>query len=240
MPYGRMSERLGLHLVAAQLASRLPLETGMDGFPFEAVVEVHVAGAVIGHTPDGRGVYMDDHGQPLRGEVLTLLAEVLPRCRALRALVFEGDGHPAAVARRTLATLRTMLEPVADRATLEVPVPRGPVPALPAHAADLAWRRFDQVHGRATPTEDPVGVRAEQGLRVAVAREALDARWPLSRLLLAPSREALERFLGSDAFRNAFGAGHPGFSDPLTDGHRKAETIALRKQTCPRHIAKVV
>ncbi|HZJ53297.1 MAG TPA: DUF692 family protein, partial [Myxococcaceae bacterium] len=197
------------HLVAAQLASRLPLETGLDGFPFEAVIEVHVAGAVITRTPDGRGVYMDDHGQPLRSEVLGLLAEVLPRCRALRALVFEGDGHPASAARGTLATLRTMLEPVAERAAIEVPAPTGPVPPLPAHAADLAWRRFDQVHGRATPTEDPIGVRAEQGLRLAVTLEALDARWPLSRPLLAPTRAALERFLGSDAFRKAFGAGQP-------------------------------
>src|SRR5262249_39422277 len=112
---GRLHARTGCplvldvgHLVAAQLASRLPLETGLDGFPFEAVIEVHVAGAVITRTPEGRGVYLDDHGQPLRSEVLALLAEVLPRCRALRALVFEGDGHPVGAARRTLATLRTM------------------------------------------------------------------------------------------------------------------------------------
>jgi uncharacterized protein len=197
------------HLVAAQLASRLPLETGLDGFPFEAVIEVHLAGAVITRTPEGRRVYMDDHAQPLRSEVLALLAEVLPRCRALRALVFEGDGHPASVARRTLAMLRTMLEPVAERAAIEVPAPRGPAPPLAAYAADLAWRRFDEVHGRVPSSEDPVGVRAEQGLRLAVTREALDARWPLSRPLLAPSRAALERFLGADAFRNAFAAGQP-------------------------------
>ena len=39
-------------------------------FPFEAVIEVHVAGAVISRTAEGRGVYLDDHGQPLRSEVL--------------------------------------------------------------------------------------------------------------------------------------------------------------------------
>ncbi|HET9157518.1 MAG TPA: DUF692 family protein, partial [Myxococcaceae bacterium] len=197
------------HLVAAQLASRLPLETGLDGFPFEAVIEVHVAGAVITRTSDGRGVYMDDHGQPLRSEVLALLAEVLPRCRALRALVFEGDGHPANAVRRTLTTLRTMLEPVAERASIEVPSPRGPASALPGHAADLAWRRFDEVHGRVPSTEDPVGVRAELGLRLAVTAEALDRRWPLSRPLLAPSRHTLERFLASDVFRDGFASGEP-------------------------------
>jgi uncharacterized protein (UPF0276 family) len=197
------------HLVAAQLAAGLPLETGLDGFPFEAVIEVHVAGAVITRTAEGRGVYMDDHGQPLRSEVLGLLAEVLPRCRALRALVFEGDGHPAGVARRTLAMLRTLLEPVAERVAVEVPPPRGPPPPLPAGALDLAWRGFDVVHGRVPPAEDPEGVRAEQGLRLAVTAEALGARWPLSRLLLAPSRTTLERFLASDPFREAFAKGQP-------------------------------
>jgi hypothetical protein len=54
-----------------------------------------------------------------------------------------------------------------------------------------------------------VGARAEQGLRLAVTAEALDARWPLSRLLLAPARPALERFLASDAFHDAFAAGQP-------------------------------
>ncbi len=197
------------HLVAAQLASGLPLETGLDGFPFEAVIEVHVAGGVITRTPEGRGVYMDDHAQPLRSEVLGLLAEVLPRCRALRALVFEGDGHPAGVARRTLATLRTMLEPVAERAPLAVPPPRSAAPGLPVEAAPTAWRGFDVVHGRLPPMEDAEGVRAEQGLRLAVTAEALDARWPLSRPILAPSRAALERFVASDAFRAAFAAGQP-------------------------------
>jgi len=213
---GRLHARTGCplvldvgHLVAAQLASRLPLETGLDGFPFDAVIEVHVAGAVITRTREGRDVYMDDHGQPLRSEVLALLAEVLPRCRSLRALVFEGDGHPAGVARRTLTVLKAMLGPIARKTPLEVLPPRMPVNGLPADAAAQAWREFDMVHGRLGADEDPEGVSAERGLRLSVTAEALDARWPLSRPLLAPSRGALERFLGSDAFRNAFADGQP-------------------------------
>lgn len=197
------------HLVAAQLASGLALETGLDGFPFEAVIEVHVAGGVITRTAEGRGVYMDDHGQPLRSEVLELLAEVLPRCRRLRALVFEGDGHTPGAARHTLAALRTLLEPVASRAVLELTGTVLSALALPAAAPAQAWHTFDLVHGRAPPTEDPVGVRAELGLRVSVAAEALDRRWPLSRPLLAPSRGSLERFLASDAFRSTYAAGRP-------------------------------
>src|SRR5262249_10259799 len=162
------------HLVAAQLTSRLPLETGLDGFPFEAVIEVHVAGAVITRTPEGRGVYMDDHGQPLRSEVLGLLAEVLPRCRSLRALVFEGGGHPAAVARRTLTLLRTMLEPIARRASLEVQRPRMPPVDLPGDAAAQAWRGFDVAHGRLAGDDDADGVGAERALRLSVTAEALD------------------------------------------------------------------
>ena len=53
-----------------------------------------------------------------------------PRCRSLRALVFEGDGHPPGAARRTLATLRTLLEPVAAArgargASARTALPRG-------------------------------------------------------------------------------------------------------------------
>jgi len=213
---GRLHARTGCplvldvgHLVAAQLASGLPLETGLDGFPFDRVIEVHVAGAVITRTPEGRGVYLDDHGQPLRSEVLALLAEVLPRCRSLRALVFEGDGHPAGAARRTLQTLRTLLAPVAERAPVAVPPPRAAVSELGPDAAAMAWGSFDAAHGRASSPEDPAGARAEQGLRLAVIAEVLDGRWPLSRLLLAPSRSALERFLASDAFHDAFAAGQP-------------------------------
>ena len=213
---GRLHARTGCplvldvgHLVSAQLAAGLPLETGLDGFPFEAVIEVHVAGAVISRTAEGRGVYVDDHGQPLRSEVLGLLAEVLPRCRALRALVFEGDGHPAAAARRTLAMLRAMLEPVAERLPLGLGLPREDAPPLPPEASDVAWHGFDVVHGRAPPGDDPDGVQAERGLRLAVAAEALDRRWLLSRPLLAPSPAALERFLSSGAFREAFAGGHP-------------------------------
>ena len=209
------------HLVAAQLASGLPLETGLDGLAADAVIEVHVAGSVITRTPLGRGVYLDDHGQPLRSEVIALLAEVLPRCRSLRALVFEGDGHPAGVARRTLVTLRSMLEPVAVRTPHEVPPPRGPAPGLPAGAVEDAWRGFDLVHGRVGAVEDPEGVQAEQGLRRFVTLEALDARWPLSRPLLAASSAALERFLASDAFRDAFGRGQP--LDPAWSSWARSE-----------------
>ena len=197
------------HLVSAQLCRGLPLETGLDGFPFEAVIEVHLAGAVITRTPAGRGVYMDDHSQPLRSEVLGLLAEVLPRCRSLRALIFEGDGHPPAVVRRTLASLRPMLEAVAAREPLARSWTAEPAPGLPREAAGAAWRTFDVVHGRQLPAEDAEGVEAERGLRLSVTAQALDDRWPLSRLVLAPSRAHLEDFLASGAFREAFAGGQP-------------------------------
>jgi uncharacterized protein (UPF0276 family) len=198
---GRLHARTGCplvldvgHLVAAQLASGLPLETGLDGFPFEAVIEVHVAGAVISRTPEGRGVYLDDHGQPLRSEVLGLLAEVLPRCRTLRALVFEGDGHPPAAARRTLSTLRTMLEPVAERGPVAVPAPRGPGPALPGDAAEQAWGSFDAAHGRASSAGDAVA-RARAERRAPVVGHRRGARCP--RAALASAARAVARRPGA-------------------------------------------
>jgi hypothetical protein len=102
-----------------------------------------------------------------------------------------------------------MLEPIARRTALEILPPRMSPHGLPPGAAAQAWRGFDVVHGRLAGDEDAEGVRAERGLRLSVTAEALDARWPLSRPLLAPSRAALERFVGSDTFRKAFSEGQP-------------------------------
>ena len=167
---GRLHARTGCplvldvgHLVAAQLASGLPLETGLDGFPFEAVIEVHVAGAVISRTSEGRGVYMDDHGQPLRSEVLGLLAEVLPAVpdapgAGVRGRRTSGGGRPAHARRRSgrcSSRSRRARSAVAGAAA-----PRGPGAARcrptprtrPGGAS--TW-----CTGARRPTEDAPGVR---------------------------------------------------------------------------------
>jgi uncharacterized protein (UPF0276 family) len=101
----RLHARTGLpllldlgHLFSHQLSAGLPLEAGLDGFPLDKVVEIHIAGGVV--TRRGlRQFYVDDHTQPVREELFSLLESLLPRCPSLRAVTFEGDGHPPEVAR---------------------------------------------------------------------------------------------------------------------------------------------
>jgi hypothetical protein len=91
------------HLAIYQRASgHAPLD-GLDGFPLERVVEVHVAGASeFAHA--GRSFVDDDHGPPA-GRHLTILEAVLPRASNLCALVYgeqrrgRGRAHVRAPAR---------------------------------------------------------------------------------------------------------------------------------------------
>jgi uncharacterized protein (UPF0276 family) len=196
------------HLFSHQLARGLPLTAGFDGFPFERVVELHLAGGVVTR-PGGRGVYVDDHTQALREELFELLAAVLPRCTQLRALTFEGDGHPEAMAARTLERLRPL-----------APAP-GPSPAAPPVATERARgdgvgpftavsepeRVFAESWGRARCEEDPEGAAAEVDFRLAVLAQTLDRALPVSRLLLAGAREPLAAFARSDEFIGCFSPG---------------------------------
>lgn len=99
------------HLWSHQLAAGLPLTDDRFGlFPWHEVVELHLAGGVV--TRHGaRQLYVDDHTQPVREELFKLLEAILPRCSRLRALTYEGDGHPREVALRNLSRLREAMPP---------------------------------------------------------------------------------------------------------------------------------
>ncbi|RKG77014.1 DUF692 domain-containing protein [Corallococcus terminator] len=190
------------HLFSHQLSAGLPLRTGLDGFPLDQVVEIHLAGGVV--TRRGpRSFYVDDHTQPVREELFELLAEVLPRCKRLRAVTFEGDGHPPEVALASLRRLRALV-PKEARPPLEIPASREPVPALTGESRP--WALFDAGHGvtPATEDEDPEGTRADRDFRLAVVAEQLDKDWPLTRLLLAATPEGLESFTRSREYRALF------------------------------------
>lgn len=194
------------HLLAYQLAHDLPADAALDRFPLEAVAEIHIAGGVITRR-GARRFYVDDHGQPVREELFGLLESILPRCTGLRALTFEADGHPEPIARQTLERLRRLIP--ARRA--------GEVPALPValHASaeapalnetdrTAAWELFDQAHTERGAILDPEGMCAEADFRLAVLAQHLDRDWPLSRMLLAGSREALQSFAASPEYRALF------------------------------------
>ena len=65
--------------------------TGLDGFPLERVVEVHVAGGRpfrVGRAGT-RELVEDDHGVDVLPDAWEILGAVLPRASNLRAIVFE-------------------------------------------------------------------------------------------------------------------------------------------------------
>jgi uncharacterized protein (UPF0276 family) len=199
------------HLLSHQLTCGLAPDTGLDDFPLDAVLELHVAGGVVTRR-GSRRFYVDDHPQPVREEVLELLAAVAPRCPRLRAITFEGDGQPDPIAAATLRRLR----PLAPR-----PGPRGETtPLLPASdagagaslGASRPWQLFtESFTGEADPSgapvEDPDGLDVELDFRLAVLAERLDRDWPWTRRLLARDREALLAFSASPELRAHFATG---------------------------------
>lgn len=88
----------GLLLDVAHLAiyqrqtGRTPMD-GLDGFDFDRVIEVHVAGGTERVT-DGFAWVDDDHGTQLLPDTWDLFQTVLGRCRNLRAVVFECERNP--------------------------------------------------------------------------------------------------------------------------------------------------
>ncbi|HEY8209819.1 MAG TPA: DUF692 family multinuclear iron-containing protein [Myxococcaceae bacterium] len=190
------------HLLSFQLSAGLPAHAALEGFPMEAVREIHIAGGAVTRVAH-RELYLDDHSQPVREELFGLLAQVLPRCASLRAVIFEGDGHPDAAAAVTLRRLRDLVP--REREVADPPAP--PPVELSARLRTDPWSILRQV--LAGEGMDPIGARVELEYRLAVLAEELDRAWPMSRPLLLPDRQALAAFARSEEFRGAF-QGTPG------------------------------
>ncbi len=205
--HARTGRRLLLdlgHLFSYQLARGLPLDAGLDGFPLEQVVEIHLAGGVVTRRGE-RSIYVDDHTQPVRDELFELLSRVLPRCTSLRALTFEGDGHPDAIAARTLQRLRPLIPARAQPPVTTVAAEAFAAPPPVPLEADDGWLQvFEESYGLKPASEDPVGTEADLDFRLAVVAQCLDRVFPLSRLLLAGTRERLLAFSRSVGFRACF------------------------------------
>ncbi|MDY7228083.1 DUF692 domain-containing protein [Hyalangium rubrum] len=205
----RLQGRTGLpllidmgHLLSYQLAAELPLDAGFEGFPFDRVIELHIAGGVV--TRRGpRRFYVDDHTQPVREELFLMLEKVLPRCTSLRAVTFEGDGHPPEVAMLTLQRLRQLV-PLEEREPLTLTPVETPPP--PLGNVSRPWELFDLGYGARRPVvaDDVEGSQEETSFRLAVVAEQLDRDFPISRLLLAGTREGLLTFTASSEFRELF------------------------------------
>ncbi len=192
------------HWLSYQLSAGLPPEEGLERLPLANVVELHLAGGVI-RRRGGRAFYADDHTQPVPEVLFGLLEAVLPRCPRLRAVTYEADGHPQAMARLTLQRLRALI-PRQERPPIPAATPRARTAPAPLEGA---WAVYDEAFGRA-PAQDGPGTQEERSLRLAVLAQRLDQDAPWSRALCAGTTEALEGFARSDELRAQFGpAGRP-------------------------------
>lgn len=82
------------HLAIYQRATGRSPKDGLDGFPLDRVVEIHVAGGTeFEHA--GRRFVDDDHSPEPLPETWALLEAVLPRTPNLRALVYECERNAA-------------------------------------------------------------------------------------------------------------------------------------------------
>lgn len=82
------------HLTIYQLLQGHDPREGFDRFPFERVIEVHIAGGLpFDHR--GRRFYDDDHGVEILEEAWTIYEEVLKRSPNLRAVAFECEHNRA-------------------------------------------------------------------------------------------------------------------------------------------------
>jgi uncharacterized protein (UPF0276 family) len=83
------------HLAIYQrLRGQAPLD-GLDGFPRERIVEIHVAGGSE-RRHDGFAWVEDDHTPAVLADTWAIVEAVLPAARELRAVVFECERNPMA------------------------------------------------------------------------------------------------------------------------------------------------
>ncbi len=81
------------HLAIYQRSKGLPALAGLDGFPLERLVEIHIAGARVGSV-DGYAFVDDDHTPEVLPETWEILRHVAPRAPNLRAIVVECERNP--------------------------------------------------------------------------------------------------------------------------------------------------
>ena len=193
------------HLYSHQLSRGLALDAGLDGFPLEAVRELHLAGGVVGQHGTRR-TYFDDHTQPVREELFALLEALIPRLPHLQAVTLELDGHPDALARRTAERVRPWVPYPSSGESPAAGQERGAEPPTRG-VMDSAWEVYDRTFGRAPEPSDVEGAALELDIRMSALAEELDGPFPLSRPLLAGTRDGLAAFAASDALREAFAEG---------------------------------
>ena len=79
------------HLVSYEMASGRKLTEALDDFPFERVIEVHVAGGKL-KKGDAGPIYIDAHESQVLQQTWDMLDALLPRLPAVKAVCYECEG----------------------------------------------------------------------------------------------------------------------------------------------------
>lgn len=110
--FARVADRAGTgllldcaHLAIFQRTRGLPALAGLDGFPLDRVVELHVAGGTP-RTTDGFDWIEDDHGPEPLADTWQIFAYVAARAPNLRAVVYECERNPEADVLPVFARIR--------------------------------------------------------------------------------------------------------------------------------------
>lgn len=117
------------HLAIFQRLRGLPALAGLDGFPLDRVVEVHVAGGVP-RDVDGFHFVEDLHAPEPLPETWEILRYLLPRAPNLKAIVYECEMNQPAEVLHNFSTLHALFTEARGHAA--APPAGAPRPAPPA------------------------------------------------------------------------------------------------------------
>ena len=98
--------------------------TGLDRFPLERIVELHVAGGTE-RVVDGMTWINDDHTTRVLPETWEIFQHVVLRCPNLRAVVFECERNPMPDTLPGFARIRSIVGDRFERKTRSAPAPTG-------------------------------------------------------------------------------------------------------------------
>jgi uncharacterized protein (UPF0276 family) len=85
------------------------MTTGLDAFPVERIIELHMAGGAKRHS-QGLDYIEDDHNPVILKETWEIFHAIAPRLTELRAAIFECERNPLEHCRAEMLKLRAALD----------------------------------------------------------------------------------------------------------------------------------
>ncbi len=214
------------HLAIYQRATgRAPLD-GLDGFPLERVVELHVAGGTAFES-NGHRFVDDDHAPEPLPDTWQILEAVMPRARNLRAVVYECERNARAQVLPNFERLKAAIGERGRSSLGREDLPVSPRQDRPLSPSPLSPTRVRRVQRALVRMQHDAGFaeRIARGDPEAIASANLDATgtaWlrALDPIAVAADRDGkraaqLLRNVASE-FRLCAGVGPAGGGDAWT------------------------